>query len=61
MLKCDPVRYGRGLKVESCRNVFNYMKVDNTDIVFADRSSAEPPHLDITFSTINSKCLGTLS
>ena len=61
MLKCDPVRYGRGLKVESCRNVFNYMEVDNTDIVFADRSSAQPHDLDPPFSTTSSKCLSTLS
>ena len=61
MLKRNPVRYGRGLKVESCRNVFNYMKVDNTDIVFADRSSAQPHDLDLPFSTTSSKCLSTLT
>ena len=61
MLKCDPVRYGRGLKVESCRNVFTYMKVDETDTVFADRSSAQPHNLGLPFRTTSSKCLSILS
>lgn len=54
MLKCDPVSYGRGLKIESCRNFFNYMKVDTTDIIFADRSSAQPHDLDLPFTTTSS-------
>ena len=61
MLKCDLVSYGRGLKVESCRSVFNYMKVDDTDTVFADRSTAKPPDLDLPFRSTSSNCLSTLN
>lgn len=56
MLKCDKIPYGRDLKVESCRKVFNYLKADDTEVGFADRSSAQPHDVSLPLRTTSSKC-----
>lgn len=60
-LRCDPVRYGRNLNVESCRKVFNYMKEDDTVILFADRSSTQAHDLGLPFRVTSSKSLNISS
>ncbi|KAF6227108.1 hypothetical protein HO133_008549 [Letharia lupina] len=41
-IACDATRYGKNLKVSSCRNVFNFMKKDETTYTFAERDSGVP-------------------
>lgn len=41
-IACDATRYGKNLKVSSCRNVFNFMKRDETTYTFAERDSGVP-------------------
>ena len=55
--KCDWVRYGRGLKVESCKSVFNFIKPDNVETVYADRSSAQHHDVDLPVRATSSKWL----
>ena len=59
-IRCDPVRYGRRLKVESCRKVFNFMDADDAEIVFADRSSAQPHDVKLPFRDTSSEWLRIL-
>ena len=60
-LQCDRIRYGRDLKVESCRKVFNYLKADDTEVIFADRSSAQPHDVSLPLRTTSGKCPNNLS
>lgn len=60
-LKCDPVRYGRNLKVESCRRVFTFITQDDTQTVFAERGSAQPHDSNLPFRATSSKCFIVLS
>ena len=53
-LRCDPVRYGRNLNVESCRKVFNFIAPDDTQTVFAERSSVQPHDLNLPFRATSS-------
>ena len=56
-LRCDPVRYGRNLKVESCRRVFTFIFQDETQTVFAQRGSAQPHDANLPFRATSSECL----
>ena len=47
--------------MESCRRVFNYLEVDDTEVTFADRSSAQPHDVSLPLRTTSSKCICTLS
>ena len=60
-IRCDPVRYGRRLKVESCRKVFNYMDADDAEIVFADRSNLQPHDVNLPFRDTSSEWLRILT
>lgn len=53
--QCDRVRYGRDLKVERCRKLFEDLKADDTQVVFADRNDA-PHGLNLRLRTTSSKC-----
>lgn len=57
-LKCDSVRYGRDLKVESCRKVFNFIGQDDTQTVFAERSTVHHHDLNLPFraSSNDARC-----
>ncbi|CAF9927366.1 MAG: hypothetical protein ALECFALPRED_003692 [Alectoria fallacina] len=48
-LRCDPVRYGRNLNVESCRKVFGFIAQDDTQTVFAERGIVQPHDLNLPF------------
>ena len=52
---CDPVRYGRNLRVESCRKAFSYLRPGDTETVFADRSSTQPRDLSLPLRYTGSK------
>ena len=53
-LRCDPVRYGRNLKVESCMKVFNYIEVDDEEFIFAERGSVQLHHLNLPYRVTSS-------
>lgn len=38
-VRCEGSRYGRDLNVASCRDVFNFMDRNNTQVVFSERHS----------------------
>ena len=56
-VRCDPVRYGRNLRVESCRKAFNYLRAGGTETIFADRSSTLPHDLSLPLRYTGSKSL----
>ena len=60
-VQCSRIRYGRDLKPESCRKVFNYLGTDDTQVIFADRNSAQPRDVSLPVRTTSSKCPCTLS
>lgn len=56
-LRCDPIRYGRNLRSESCRKVFNFIPQDDRQTVFAERDSGQPHDLNLPFRATSSECL----
>lgn len=56
-LRCDPVRYGRNLKVESCRKILGFISESDEQSVFADRGSVQPHDSNLPFRATSSKCL----
>ena len=54
-IACDATRYGKNLKVSSCRNVFNFMKKDETTYTFAERDSGVPNDGPLPLRTLSSK------
>lgn len=56
-LRCDSVRYGSHLKVESCRKVFNFIAQDDTQTIFAERDSVQPHDLNLPFRAYSSEYL----
>ena len=56
--RCDSVRYGDNLNVESCRRVFGYIAPNDTESTFADRSSWQPHNMNLPFRITGGECLG---
>ncbi|KAM0795954.1 hypothetical protein BDR22DRAFT_893643 [Usnea florida] len=54
-INCDPVRYGRNLKVSSCKNVFTYLAPNDTQTVFAERGSVQPHDVNLPYRITSSK------
>lgn len=54
-LRCDPVRYGRNLKVESCRRIFNFMSSDDTPTIFAERGSFQAHVANLPYRATSSE------
>ena len=54
-IECDAREYGRNLKVDSCRNVFKFMRRDDTQYAFAERDSGVPFDVPLPFRTLSSK------
>ena len=54
-LRCDPVRYGRNLKVESCRRIFSFIKEGDEQTVFAERGSVQPHDSNLPFRATSSE------
>ena len=52
---CDPIRYGRNLKVKSCRDLFGYLKHDEAQFTFSQRDSGIPHDIPLPLRTYSSK------
>lgn len=52
---CDSRRYGRDLKVKSCRNVFRYVKHENEQVTFSERDSGISYDVGLPLRTYSSK------
>ena len=50
-LVCDSAKYGRNLKVPSCRNLFQYLNKDDAQITFAERDSGVPYNIPLPLRT----------
>ena len=59
-IRCDPIRYGKNLKVASCRNLFNYIAQDDTQAVFAERGAVQPHDLNLPFRVASSEYLSAV-
>ena len=59
--RCDWIRYGRDIKVKSCSKVFSYLKVDDAEMIFAERSSVQTHDVNLPLRTTSSKCQYILS
>ena len=57
MLKvgCDSSRFGKNLKVNSCRNVFRYLRKDEKQLTFAERNSGVPLDVPLPLRTYSSE------
>ena len=52
---CDAAKYGKNLKVNSCRNVFKFLKKDETQFTFSERDSGVPCDVPLPLRTLSSK------
>lgn len=52
---CDSNRFGKNLKVNSCRNVFRYLRKDEQQLTFADRDSGVPFDVPLPLRTYSSE------
>ena len=57
-LRCDPIRFGRNLRVESCRKAFGYISHGDMQTVFAERDSGQPHDFNLPFRVSSSECPG---
>lgn len=57
MLKiaCDATKYGKNLKVQSCRNVFNFLNKEERQFTFGERDSGVPFDVPLPLRTLSSK------
>ena len=56
-IRCDSTKYGKNLKVQSCRNVFRYLNKVDTQFTFAMRDSGVPFDVPLPLRTLSSKAL----
>ena len=54
-ISCDAKKYGKNLKVNSCRNIFTYMTKDETQWTFAERDSGVPFDVPLPLRTFSSE------
>lgn len=54
-IACDATKYGKNLKVNSCRNVFRFLRRDETRYTFAERDSGVPHDVPLPLRTLSSK------
>lgn len=54
-IACDASRYGKNLKVKSCRQLFGYVRKDNRQFTFAQRDSGIPQDLPLPLRTYSSE------
>lgn len=52
---CDSRRYGRDLKVRSCRDIFRYIKYGNEQLTFSERDSGISSDVGLPLRTYSSK------
>lgn len=56
-IACDSRRFGKNLKVKSCRQLFGYVKKDNTQFTFAQRNSGIPHDLPLPLRTYSGESI----
>ena len=52
-IACDSSRWGRNLKVNSCRNVFAYLQKDDEELIFSNRDSGVPHNIGLPFRALS--------
>ena len=52
---CGARKYGKNLKVNSCRNIFDFISKDETQETFADRDSGIPFTVPLPWRTLSSE------
>ena len=52
---CDKIKFGKNLKVTSCRNVFNYLGRGESQLIFAERLSGVPLDVPLPLRTFSSE------
>lgn len=57
-IACDANKFGRNLKVKSCRDMFGYLTPDEEQYAFALRDSGIPHDIGLPFRTYSSKSIG---
>ncbi len=55
IIACDGTRYGKNLKVKSCRHVFGFLSKDDKQLTFAERDSGVPSDIPLPLRTLSSK------
>ena len=58
---CDARTFGKNLKVQSCRNLFQWMHKDDRQFEFAQRDSGLPADVSLPLRTLSSKTLAERS
>ena len=53
-IDCDSNRWGRDLKVKSCRDLFGYLKKDDEELIFSNRDSGLPHDIPLPIRTLSS-------
>ena len=53
-IACDADRFGRNLKVKSCRDLFGYLTLDEEEYTFSGRDSGIPNDIPLPFRTYSS-------
>lgn len=52
-IACDSAKFGKNLKVKSCRNVFRYLMQDESQYTFAERDSGVPHEAPLPWRTLS--------
>ena len=60
-IQCSGNSYGRNLKVNSCRNVFNYLPQNDTQRTFLPREGGGPHSVPLPMRTYSSKSVTCLA
>ena len=54
-IACNAKKFGKNLKVSSCRNVLGYMSKNETQYTFAERDSGVPFDVPLPWRTLSSE------
>ena len=52
-IACDSAKFGKNLKVNSCRNIFRYLMRDEVQYTFAERDSGVPHDAPLPWRTLS--------
>lgn len=54
-IACNKERYGKNLKVASCRQIFGFLRHDDTKLAYAQRDSGVPHSVPLPLRTYSSE------
>lgn len=54
-IECSGRKYGKNLKVNSCRNIFDFLRKEEEEHTFAERDSGIPFNVPLPWRTLSSK------